>query len=66
MYEARMVRQCWKSAAINLKVSLVLTLYFAAVLQNIKMLVSSLITAHILIALRKEIQLAIISAIKEL
>lgn len=66
MYEARMVRQCWKSAAINLKVSLVLTLYFAAVLQNIKMLVSSLITAHILIALRKEIQLAIISAMKEL
>jgi len=66
MYEARMVRQCWKSAAINLKVSLVLTLYFAAVLQNIKMLVSSLITAHILIALPKEIQLAIISAIKEL
>lgn len=66
MYEARMVRQCWKSAAINLKVSLVLTLYFATVLQNIKMLVSSLITAHILIALPKEIQLAIISAIKEL
>lgn len=66
MYEARMVRQCWKSAAINLKVSLVLTLYFAAVLQNIKMLVSSLITAHILIALPKEIQLAIISAMKEL
>jgi len=35
-------------------------------LQNIKMLVSSLITAHIIIALPKQIQLAINSAIKEL